>query len=237
MSLDPAISTDAAWCARMMQAGDSFYPTGSYAHSFGLEGLVDAGVVKDRTTLRVYFFETVLPALQHMELPIAAQAYAALAEPDWTDLAELSQLASALKATREAREASAKIGQQRVEMLARLNPDSLATDFLFRSKSEDWPCGSTVAAALEGHVHGAPLGGVLGGIVYATLSTQLAAAMKVLRLGQNAAQTVLTEALAETPVVVAAALKIERQGIGWFNPWLDIASARHETAAARMFIS
>lgn len=237
MSSDPAISTDAAWCARMMQAGDSFYPTGSYAHSFGLEGLVDEGVVKDRVTLRTYFFESVLPALRHMELPIAAQAYAALAGPDWTDLAELSQLASALKATREAREASAKIGQQRVEMLARLNPDSLATDFLNRAKTDDWPCVSTVAAALEGRVHGAPLGGVLGGMVYATLSTQLAAAMKVLRIGQNAAQTVLTEALAETPVMVATAVKIERDQIGWFNPWLDIASARHETAAARMFIS
>jgi urease accessory protein len=221
----------------MMQAGDSFYPTGSYAHSFGLEGLVDEGVLKDRATLRVYFFESVLPALQHMELPIAAQAYAALAELDWAELAELSHLASALKSTREARDASAKIGQQRVEMLARLNPDSLATDFMFRSDIEDWPCVSTVASALEGRVHEAPLGGVLGGIVYATLSTQVAAAMKVLRLGQNAAQTLLTEALAETPAVVAAAVEIERDDIGWFNPWLDIASSRHETAAARMFIS
>jgi len=25
--------------------------------------------------------------------------------------------------------------------------------------------------------------------------------------------------------------------IGWFNPWLDIAAARHETANQRMFIS
>ena len=75
------------------------------------------------------------------------------------------------------------------------------------------------------------------GIVYATLSAQLAAAMKVLRLGQNAAQSVLTAALAETPRIVATAMTVERDAIGWFNPWLDIASARHETAAARMFIS
>ena len=28
-----------AWIGGLLQAGDSFYPTGSYAHSFGLEGL------------------------------------------------------------------------------------------------------------------------------------------------------------------------------------------------------
>ena len=36
----------AAWIVGLLQAGDSFYPTGSYAHSFGLEGLVQEGVVQ-----------------------------------------------------------------------------------------------------------------------------------------------------------------------------------------------
>ena len=175
--------------------------------------------------------------LAHVELPLAAQSYQALGATDWGAVAELSQLASALRATREAREASAKIGQQRIEMLVRLFPDSVAVEFERRGRTEGWPFAATVSAAVEGRVHGAPLGAVLGGIVYATLSAQLAAAMKVLRLGQNAAQTVLTEALGETPRVVATALTIECDDIGWFNPWLDIASARHETAAARMFIS
>jgi urease accessory protein len=237
MSSDPAISTEAAWCATLLQAGDSFYPTGSYAHSFGLEGLVDEQVVRDADSLRTHFFETVLPALARMELPLAAQSYRALAAGDWVTVVELSELASALKATREAREASAKIGQQRIEMLGRLYPDSVAVEFHERAKRDGWPFAATISAAVEGRVHGAPLGAVLGGIVYATLSAQLAAAMKVLRLGQNAAQSILTAALAETPQVVATALTVERDDIGWFNPWLDIASARHETAAARMFIS
>lgn len=239
MNSDPAtsISADAAWAARLLQMGDSFYPTGSYAHSFGLEGLVDAGVVRDAASLRSYFRESVGPALQHMELPLAAHAYRALGEPHWPTVGELCELASALKATRESRDASANIGRQRVEMLARLQPDSLASDFLHQTTTRSWSCAATVAAALEGRVHGAPLGAVLGGIVYATYSTQLAAAMKVLRLGQNAAQAILTEAVAATPQLVEVALSVERDAIGWFNPWGDIASARHETAAARMFIS
>ena len=48
MNSDPATNTEAAWIVGLLQAGDSFYPTGSYAHSFGLEGLVQEGVVHDR---------------------------------------------------------------------------------------------------------------------------------------------------------------------------------------------
>jgi urease accessory protein len=61
--------------------------------------------------------------------------------------------------------------------------------------------------------------------------------MKLLRLGQNASQALLTEALAEAASAMAAAERVPFGEIGWFNPWLDIAAARHETADARMFIS
>ena len=36
---------------------------------------------------------------------------------------------------------------------------------------------------------------------------------------------------------IAAAQAVPVEEIGWFNPWLDIAAARHEIADARMFIS
>src|SRR6186713_2356297 len=72
-------SQDAAWLLGLLQAGDSFYPTGSYAHSFGLEGLVQENVVRDRATLRDFIFLSALPALRHTELPLAAHAWRAFA--------------------------------------------------------------------------------------------------------------------------------------------------------------
>ena len=83
-----------------MQAGDSFYPTGSYAHSFGLEGLVQAGVVHDRATLRQFMVLSVLPALRHAELPLAAHAWHAFAVADWDRIGELCALSAALKTAR-----------------------------------------------------------------------------------------------------------------------------------------
>ena len=232
-------SSASAWLVGLLQAGDSFYPTGGYAHSFGLEGLVELGVVRDRATLGAFFRLSVLPALRQAELPLAAQAHAALdpSAPDWPRVAELCVLAHALKSPRELRTATENIGRQRAELAARLHGHPLAADYLARAAADGWPFSAAVSAALEGRVLGAPREAVLAGIVYSSLSATLAAAMKLLRIGQNAGQSLLTETLAGAPALIDAALVVPPDEIGWFNPWLDIASARHETADARMFSS
>lgn len=237
MSSAPATNTDAAWLVALLQAGDSFYPTGSYAHSFGLEGLVHEGVIRDRPTLREFLFRSALPSLQHTDLPLAAHAYEAFAAPDWPRVGELCVLSSALRTARESRLASENIGRQRAELLATLHGSALAQDFLQRATACAWPHASAISGALEGRVVRAPLDAVLAGLCYSGLAALISAAMKLLRLGQNGAQSLLTEALAATPALLARAKTTPLDEIGWFNPWLDIAAARHESADARMFIS
>lgn len=221
----------------LLQAGDSFYPTGSYAHSFGLEGLVQAGVVHDRATLKAFFELSTLPGLRQTDLPLAAHAWRAWGEGDWGKVGELCVLSSALKTSREARLASENIGRQRSELMASLHHHPLAVEYSRLAAEQGWPYSPPVAAALEGRVLGAPLGAVLAGVTYSTVSSLLSAAMKLLRLGQNASQSLLTETLAQAPAIIALAEAVPMADIGWFNPWLDIAAARHEAADSRLFIS
>ncbi len=237
MSSDTVTNTDAAWIAGLLQAGDSYYPTGGYAHSFGLEGLVQEGVVRDRETLRDFLGLAVLPALRHAELPLAAHAWRALGALDWPAVGELCRLSSALKAPRELRTASENIGRQRAELAVSLHDSVLARDFVARAQAGGWPHSSAVAAALDGRVLGAPLPAVLTGLLYSNVAAVLAAAMKILRIGQNATQALLTAALARAPELIAGAEQTSLDRIGWSNPWLDIASSRHETADSRLFIS
>lgn len=237
MNSDQATSTDAAWICGLLQASDSFYPTGSYAHSFGLEGLIQTGIVRDRATLKEFVFRSVLPALRQSELPLAIHAHAALAANDWNQLGEISRLSSALKTSSEARRSTENIGRQRAELVATLRADAVAQEYLRRAEAGTWPFSSAVSAALEGRSHGAPLVAILSGITYSTLAAIISAAMKLLRLGQNASQSLLSEALAQASELIACAMGISFDEIGWFNPWLDIAAARHEIADSRMFIS
>lgn len=228
---------DPAWLCGLLQASDSFYPTGSYAHSFGLEGLIHEAVVHDRETLRRFLRSAAVPALRQGELPLAAHAWHAFAAPDWEAVRELCVLSSALKPARETRAASENIGRQRAELVASLHSDLIAQEFVWRAHREGWPFSTAIAAALEGRALGAPLPAVLASLYYSSIAGLLSAAMKLLRIGQNAAQSLLTELMRDATAAITTAQAIPRHEIGWFNPWLDIASARHETAPVRMFIS
>lgn len=228
-----------AWLCGLLQASDSIYPTGSYAHSYGLEGLIQLGTVRDAASLRAYLQTALIPALLRVDLPLASQAYTALdpCTPDWAAVAQLSCLAHALKSAREAREASEKIGRQRFELLQRLRPQPLLGAYARAQAQDGFAHAAPVVAALEGRVLGAPAEAIRLAYAYATLAGTLAASMKLLRLGQNAAQTLLTESLLVLARQAARSADIRPEEIGWFNPWLDIAAARHESADARMFIS
>jgi urease accessory protein len=263
-----------AWMTGVLQMADTFYPTGAYAHSFGLEGMIELGAVRDRETLREFLLRSALPALRQAELPVVIHAWVALGAgsgvevsgvegkrdgvldrikringiegngdgsavelADWRKVGELCVLASALKSAKEARFAAENIGRQRVELAAKLRGHPLAVEFVKRAETEGWPHSPSVAAALEARVLGAPLEAALASVYYANIAGLLAAAMKLLRLGQNGSQTLLTEMMGRAPEIVAAAKAVPIEEIGWFNPWLDIAAARHERAAARLFIS
>lgn len=236
---EPAANVPAAWIARLLQTTDSFYPTGTYAHSFGLEGLVQAGAVRDRATLREFLLGQVVPQLGRTELPLAAWAWNAAGEPpDWDLLRRLCELGAASRGTRELRAASAAIGAQRLDFAVTVHgADGLAAEFNRRAAAGGWPRPSCVAAAIEGRALGAPREAVLAAVLYGALSALVAAAVKLLRLGQNASHTLLAEALAAGEAELAAAPGRPLDTLGSFNPWWDIASARHETADFRLFIS
>jgi len=63
----------------LLQANDTAYPSGAYAHSFGLEELVEAGVVSAAGDLEDFLGKQILPALLTFEIPFFARAHAALA--------------------------------------------------------------------------------------------------------------------------------------------------------------
>ena len=63
------------------------------------------------------------------------------------------------------------------------------------------------------------------------------AGLKLLHLGPFAIQGILGRCGSDLEAAVARALLIGEEDIGSFAPLWDIASARHERAPARLFIS
>jgi urease accessory protein len=82
-----------------------------------------------------------------------------------------------------------------------------------------------------------PLEATLISWAYQAFAAPCAASLKIMRIGQDSAQWALTQALSWIPKIVESSLNVERDWAGAFNPFIDIASDRHERAYARLFIS
>ena len=82
-----------------------------------------------------------------------------------------------------------------------------------------------------------PLEAVLTAVYYQALAALVTASLKLIRIGQDACQDLLGKHLSEVSATIEVAREVSSEDMGWFSPTLDIASARHETAYTRLFIT
>jgi urease accessory protein len=224
-----------AWLPQLLQTADPLFPTGAYAHSFGLEEMVRLGVVKTEAGLSAYMTDHLLPQLSGWELPALRFGIAAAA--DTTELLALDREIHAWKLPAEARTASIQIGARRIRTLCLTSGNAvlLAYDKLVGTKVAHGH--HIIAAALQALVHSCPVEAALFSYGYQTCAGACTAALKLIRIGQEGTQRALTNALLELPRAVKESLTVERDGMASFSPMLEIASMRHAMADERLFIS
>jgi len=227
--------TEPSWLAFFLQLSDSAFPTGGYAHSYGLEEMARVGIVTDEGSLLAFLRQQIRPSMERMELPLLRDAHAAAVAEDMPALFEIDALAGALKVPHELREASRRVGLRRLQTLLKLYPNSiLSTLHEAIQRREAYGHHVTVFACACSSL---PVKDAMTAYYYQTLAGFCSAALKLLRIGQEGTQRVLSACLSETAEVVAAALQVPSEDIGWFDPALDLASMRHEIANERLFIS
>ncbi|HEY1120313.1 MAG TPA: urease accessory UreF family protein [Haloferula sp.] len=213
----------------LMQANDSQYPSGAYAHSFGLEELVESGSVKDAAGLERFLETQIVPALLTFELPYFVRAHEAALREDNTALLALDAELDAWRLPAETRDASRRIGSRRLELLRQLSPSPLV-------ESHHAACPFShhlVVTAIE--LSSLPAAFAARAFAFQTITGFATASMKLLRIGQTACQAIVRRTLDRLGASLDTTLS--RQPDGWFNPLLEIASLRHARADARLFIS
>lgn len=230
-------STPRAALLALLQFSDSAYPTGAYAHAFGLEGLVEAGLIHDADSAENYLRRHGLPALSRTELPYVRLAHEAASAQDLDRIVALDAESHAMRGARELREAASRIGAQRVALAAEFFPSPWTRALLEALETGRWRGHLPVAFGALCAATGASVSDALAAHTYQQIAGAVAALMKLLRLGQRAAQGITTRLLAASVPWQEEALRLAPEEIGWFTPGLDIASARHETAYTRLFIS
>jgi urease accessory protein len=223
------------WLARLLQVNDSAFPTGGYAHSYGFEQIVQGGLVHDAETMGLHLKNHLWLMLIHFELPVVRFAREAALSEDQDALLELDACVEASKTARELREASRATGHRRLHAFCEMGA-SPALGAYARAVEQGRSPGHHAVVYGIGLAH-LPQPALLTSWAFQSLSAVCLSAPKLLRIGQNAAQRVLTRSLVDIEANIAASLAVSREELGWFDPLVEIASMQHEIAYERLFIS
>jgi urease accessory protein len=223
-----------SWLPWLLQTTDALFPTGAYAHSLGFEESVRLGLIHDEASLAAFLQQQIIPAQRQQELPFLRFAFAASDLVGWCDI---DREISAWKLAREAREASAQLGGRRLKALRTISSAPELAEFESAIQSGEASGHHLVVCGLQARIEGIPLEAALMTYFYQSLAAVCAAALKLIRIGQDGCQRVLRAAAMEAPSAVHASLAIAHEDAGSFNPLLEISAMRHERADERLFIS
>ena len=118
---------------RLLQFSDGLFPAGGYAHSFGLETLVQSGRVQNEQEvsdfLHAYLQSSAAPS--DAVVVLCARGYALALDLD--ACVGLDRLLEALKPAAELREASRQMGRQTLRILRELSKREAASQGVIRS--------------------------------------------------------------------------------------------------------
>ena len=222
------------WLPWLLQTADALFPTGAYAHSLGFEESVRLGVVRDEATLGEFLRLQIIPALADLELPYLRFACAAR---DVGELCALDREIDAWKLAQEARDASAQLGGRRLAALRKISDAGELAKFAVEIAAGRARGHHLIVCALQARVGRIPLGAALSTYLYQALAAICAAALKLIRIGQDGCQRVLRAMNRDAEAIVNRSLAVSRGDAGWFTPMLEIAAMRHARADERLFIS
>jgi urease accessory protein len=212
---------------RLQQFADSALPIGGAAHSFGIESLVDAGLLNENgieSFLTGYLQETGV---------LEAAYCAASCDPDLDKWLRWNIELSARKLARESRDASAAMGRRFLDLAARASDIEL----LWLAQERATEVHLAAAFGLVAGAMGLRSGPAAAAFLQQSLTALVSCCQRLLPLGQTRSQQILWNL---KPAIVKAALlgaQTPPAAVCCFTPLLDVASARHPALHTRLFIS
>lgn len=219
---------------RILQLCSANLPVGGFSFSQGLEFAIEAQWLSDAQSTQQWITCNLLEGIAHTDLAMLKQLYSALIEDDLATFTEHNQLLVACRESAELRLADVAMGKALVRLIKRL--DSLdSEDFIGYLGIKEISFVS--AFALVAYLFQLDLLETQSGFCWTYIDNQVAAATKLVPLGQTQAQNMLfaLSEQAESAIDIANSLALEE--IGASLPRLAMASAWHETQYTRLFRS
>lgn len=216
---------------RLLQLVSPALPVGAYAYSQGMEYAVDSGWLTNETQARDWIIGLLRYNQTYLDVPVLARLYQAWQQHDQSSVQYWNAYLYATREAKELQQEDYHLGTALARLLLELDIGA-AADWIQPQRC----CFATVFALAATHWQ-ITLNNTATGYLWAWTENQVAAAIKLIPLGQTAAQRVLSAAMPEINSAVSQGLTLEDDEIGASATGLSIASALHETQYSRLFRS
>ena len=215
---------------------DSFFPSGGFAFSFGLEAAVKDGAVRDGKDLARYVEDLLVQGIGRREAIAVAVAHEAEMTGRLAPALAVDRTLEAFKLGRDSRFASRQMGRQVIKVAAeQFHEHRPLLEYRRAVEEARTPGHVPVAVGLTLAVCGWSRQDTVAAFLYQTAQGMVSAAMKLLPVGQQQGQQLLA---GWGPMIAHVSHHVTPQaGLASWSPIHDIYAMRHARLESRLFRS
>ena len=248
----------------LLQLSDSAFPSGGFAHSYGLEQALNQRIITALDEVESFVRSVLTQGAATSDARAAYAACDAVRDGDVTRIVAADLSLYRTKAAAELREACVQTGRRLINETAVHLAEPILQAYAGRVASGEAPGCHPVAFGVIGGVLGVAPSDAASALLLGTANALLQAAMRLGRISHRDTQAILhrlrpliagVDAVApndpsswRTGAPLTLTLSLEGEGIGRpdeaiagelraYHPLQEIASMRHERAEARLFAS
>jgi urease accessory protein len=219
---------------RLLQLCSANLPVGGFSFSQGLEYAVEMGWIHNPDSTKEWISFNLHQSIAPTDLALLSRLQKALVADDFGRFNKWNQHALACRESNELYLADVAMGKALMRLLKNIKGiDSRHYVELLTQKEISF----VSAFALSAYLFGLELSAMQSGFCWAYIDNQVAAATKLVPLGQTQAQNLLFELTEQVAQAIKGANQVDDENIGASLPRLAMASAWHETQYTRLFRS
>ena len=221
---------------RALQLASPALPIGSFSYSQGLESAIDLGLVQNEADATKWIADGLIEIVGRCDAPVVAFIYrAARANPSADSTSQITYWNNWFLSSRESMELRRETEQMGWSLLQLANTVHWIAPGTASNQPD--PIAFPTAFALSAVALDLSEETTLTTFCFSWLETQVAAAMKLVPLGQASGQRILNRCRADVAGIASSAAATTPEGISSWAPMLGILSARHESQYSRLFRS
>ena len=214
---------------RLLQLSSASLPIGAYAFSQAMESAVHSGWISDSDDARQWLSLQMTHSIASADAPILLRLMRSLDRDDLETFVYWNAYSLACRESKELRLADVEMGAAMKRLL-----ENIDLSFPCINRKEICFCAGFAVAAVQWKILPRM---ALTGLFWSWLENSIAAAVKLVPLGQNAAQRLIGELLPIIQPAIEKAELMDDRFVGSGLPAIGMASAWHESQHTRLFRS